>query len=174
MSGQLQQKTISKAFPVNITIMEVAGLAILGALAVLVRAKLRVPLQLPGHHGLEVMALLLSISTMVAAVFTFFPFMGFNDPFLPIVYLIMGATIDLLYKLIRLFRENILFFTLMGGLAYMVIPLSRILIHFSGLRFYNNIARGGYWYPVWTHFLFGAGGAILAFSIVYGIRKIRN
>jgi hypothetical protein len=166
--------------------MEVAGLAILGALAVLIRAKLRVPLQLPGHHGLEVMALLLigrklsnipvaaSISTGVAALFTFFPFMGFNDPFLPIVYVIMGATIDLLYKLIRLFRENIIFFTLMGGLAYMVIPLSRILIHFSGLRFYNNIARGGYWYPVWTHFLFGAGGAILAYAIVYGLKKIRK
>ncbi|MFA6128942.1 MAG: hypothetical protein WC699_16705 [Bacteroidales bacterium] len=186
MSGLLQQKTLSKAFPVNLTILEIAGLAILGALAILVRAKLRVPLQLPGHHGLEVMALLLigrkmsniptaaSISTLVAALFTFFPFMGFNDPFLPVVYVIMGATIDLLYKLVRLFRENLIFFTLMGGLAYMVIPLSRIIIHFSGIRFYNNIARGGFWYPVWTHFLFGAGGAILAFAIVYGVRKLKK
>lgn len=186
MNGKSQPGTISKAFPINLTVAEVLFLALLGALAVLVRAKLRIPVQLPGHHGLEVMALLLigrkvsnipvatSISTFVAALFTFFPFMGFNDPFLPLVYLLMGATTDLLYKFIRMFRENVLFFALLGGISYMVIPLSRILIHFTTGYQYNSLIRGGYLYPVVTHFLFGAGGAVLAAAIVYAVKKIRK
>ena len=186
MSGRLQQRTISKAFPVNLTILEIIWLAALGALAILIRAKLRIPLNLPGHHGLEVMALLLigrkssalpvatSISTAVAALFVLFPFIGLSDPFLPVVYVLMGAVIDLIYKLIRVIRENIIFFGLLGGIAYMIIPLSRIFIHLTGLHYYGSIARGGYLYPVATHFLFGAGGALLAAAIVYAAKKIKK
>jgi hypothetical protein len=167
-------------------VLEILWLAILGALAITIRARLRIPMNLPGHHGLEVMALLLigrkssalpvatSISTGVAALFILFPFMGFNDPFMPVVYLLMGAVIDVMYKRVRIFRDNILFFGLLGGIAYMIIPLSRIFIHFSGLHYYGSIARGGYLYPVATHFLFGAGGALLAAAIVFAAKKIRK
>jgi len=186
MSGKPQVKSISRALPVSLTVFEVLFLALLGALAVLVRAKLRVPLQLPGHHGLEVMAILLigrkvsnipvatSISTLVASILIFFPFTGFNDPFLPLVYFLMGATIDLMYKLIRPFRENILLFALLGGIAYMIIPLSRILIHFSHLHYYQSIARGGYLYPVLTHFLFGTAGATLAAAVIYAGKRLKK
>jgi hypothetical protein len=161
-------------------------LLLLGALAVLVRAKLRIPLQLPGHHGLEVMAILMigrkvsdipvaaSISTLAAALFTYFPFMGFNDPFLPLVFVLMGAAIDLLWRMVRLFRESWILFALLGGIAYMVIPLSRIIIHFTTGYHYNSLARGGYLYPVATHFLFGAGGALLAFAIAFAAKKLKK
>ena len=105
---------------------------------------------------------------------TFFPFLGFNDPFLPVVYLLMGVVIDLLYRLPRIFRENFLLFTLLGGIAYMIIPLSRIVIHFSGLHYYGSIARGGYLYPVLTHFLFGAAGAMLGAAVLMAVKQIRK
>ncbi|MCD4745607.1 MAG: hypothetical protein K8R58_04855 [Bacteroidales bacterium] len=184
MNGKLQQKTISKAFPIDRTAFEIIILSLLGAFAIVLRAKLRIPLQMPGHHGLEVMAILLigrnmskipiasSISTFVAALFILFPFIGFKDPFLPIIYILMGVTIDFTYKYFKQYRANIIFFALLGGIAYMVIPLSRILIHFTTGYPYQSLIKGGYIYPVISHFIFGVAGAVLAAGVIYSTKKI--
>lgn len=186
MNGKLQQRTISRVFPVSTSVLEVLLLAILGVVAVVLRAKLRIPLQIPGHHGLEVMAILMigrkasalpvatSISTLAASLMVLFPFMGFSDPFMPVVYILMGVVIDVLYRFVRLFRENLILFSLLGGIAYMVIPLSRIVVHFTTGYQYPSFARAGYLTPVLTHFLFGAGGALLGGAIVYAARQVKK
>lgn len=186
MNGKSQLRTISRAFPVSISVLEVLFLVSLGVIAVVLRAKLRIPMQMPGRHGLEVMALLMigrkasnlpiatSISTFAAAFMVMFPFMGFSDPSMPVIYILMGVVIDILYRFVRLFRENIILFSALGGIAYMVIPLSRIVVHFTTGYIYPSFARTGYLYPVFTHFLFGAGGALLAGAIVYAIKRTRR
>lgn len=186
MNGKSQLRTISKAFPVSISVLEVLFLVLLGVIAVVLRAKLRIPMQMPGRHGLEVMALLMigrkasdlpiatSISTLAASLMVLFPFMGFSDPSMPVIYLLMGVVIDVLYRFVRLFRENIILFSALGGIAYMVIPLSRIVVHFTTGYIYPSFARTGYLYPVFTHFLFGAGGALLAGAVVYAVKRGRR
>ena len=186
MSGESQPGTISKAYPVSTVALEIVMLALLGAIAVVIRAKLRVPLQIPGHHGLEVMAILLigrkisglpvatTISAVVAAVLIWMPFLGMRDPFLPVVYILMGITVDLLFNSFKKLSANFFFFSLLGGIAYMMIPLSRILLQITGLYSYPSLMRGGFIYPVMSHFLFGAAGALLAASIVYAAKRIKK
>lgn len=142
-TGSVFQRSISRVFPIdkNTALLQVLLLSFLGASAIVLRANLRIPLHIPGHHGIEVMALLIlgrylsqisiasSISSLAAALLIFFPFMGFKDPFLPLIYMGMGVTIDSLYSAFKN-KKHIAFFALIGGLAYMAIPVSRIIITF--------------------------------------------
>lgn len=184
MNGQSQPKTTSKALAINKVALEVFLLTLLGAFAIVLRANLRIPLQMPGHHGLEVMALLLigrsvskisiasSISTLAAALLIAFPFMGFKDPFLPVIYIMMGAVIDFSYKYFKSSKPQVFFFALIGGISYSMIPLSRIIIHFTTGYPYQFLAKGGYVIPVFSHFLFGSLGALLAAGLIYSTKRL--
>jgi len=184
MNGKPQAKSISKALPVNAVILEIILLSLLGALAMILRARLRVPIQLPGHHGLEVMAIFMigrklstlpvatTISTLAGGLTSLLPFMGFSDPFMPVIYILLGAATDVIYMLVPSFRKFFLLFVLLGGIAYMMIPLSRILIVTAGLYQNPSLARNGFLYPVMTHFLFGAGGAALGGALVIAGKRI--
>jgi len=188
MIGKWQTKSLSKAFQISKTaaLAEVLFLLFLGAAAVLIRAKLRIPLNLPGHHGLEIMALLLfgrgvsnlkmasTFSSMSAAIFVLIPFMGFKDPFLPLTYMLMGVMIDFLYIRFRTLKPAIFFIFLVGGIAYMIIPLSRLLIHFVSGYPYMSFVKNGYLLPVITHFAFGGAGAIVASGLSKSFNKIFN
>lgn len=186
MIGKPQARNISKVFPTsrNVIWIEVLLLGFVGILAVVLRAKLRIPLNMPGHHGLEVMALLLlarsnskisfaaSISTFFAALFILFPFMGFKDPFLPLIYIVMGFGIDILYKFYYKVKESVFFFAIMGGLAYTMIPLCRIAIYSLTGYPYSSLIKGGFILPVLSHFIFGVAGAVLAASLIYTTKKV--
>ncbi len=186
MNGQLQPKTTSKALAIDRVALEVFLLTLLGVFAIVLRAKLRIPLQMPGHHGLEVMALLLigrsvskmsfasSISTLGAALLILFPFMGFKDPFLPVIYILMGAVIDFSYKYFKSAKPQLFFMTLIGGISYSMIPLSRIAIHFTTGYAYPSLLKSGYALSVVSHFVFGALGALLATGLIYATKKINK
>ena len=186
MIGKSHQKNILGAFQIDNVAVELIILTLLGALAVLVRAKLRIPLNMPGHHGLEVMALFLigrsiskisvasTITSLSASIFILFPFMGLTDPFLPAIYLLMGLFIDVFYKLISRNEINIILISLLGGLAYSIIPLSRILIHFTTGYPYQLFIKSGFVIPVISHFVFGVAGALLAAGILSTTNKIRK
>jgi hypothetical protein len=186
MNGKSQPKTISKAFPVNRLLTEVLILMLFGAAAILLRAYLRIPLNLPGHHGLEVMAMLLigrkisdlpfaaSISTVTAALIIFLPLPGLKDPFLPFIFLLMGAVIDLIYRFISRFQENIFLFGILGGIAYFMIPLSRLILFTLTGYPYESFVKFGFAVPLASHFVFGALGGMLAYGIVKTTEKIRK
>ena len=94
MDGKSSQRIISKVFPVKLAadITEFILLAGIGAAGVLLHSYLRMPLKLPGHHGVIYMALLLSgrlisnkkfassYSSIGAAAMLLIP-LGFKDPF---------------------------------------------------------------------------------------------
>lgn len=81
-------------------------LAALGAAGVALHAGFRWPLHLPGHHGLEWMALLAfarvtasrrwsaSAVGLAAAGVALAPAWGFHDPFAPLAYLLAGVLLD--------------------------------------------------------------------------------
>ncbi len=183
MNGKLYQKSLSKAYPIEKVITEIAILLIIGAFAIFLRANLRIPINMPGHHGLEVMALFLlgrqftkinmasTISSVAASIFILFPVMGFKDPFLPAIYLVMGIGIDVLYRFYQKVNGGLLLYAVLGGIAYMLIPLSRLVIHFTTGHPYQLFIKSGYVLPVISHFVFGAAGAILAFVLYKASRK---
>jgi hypothetical protein len=177
MDGKLSQKTISKAFPVKLAtdITEFILLAGIGAAGVLLHAYLRVPLKLPGHHGIIFMALLLSgrlisnkkfassYSSIGAAAMLLIPF-GFKDPFLPVIYLFPGFIIDLFFNTFKKINFHLLFLAVICGLAYMTIPITRLVITLiTGFPFGSFV--GGFLYPISTHFIFGFAGGLIPAGI---------
>ncbi len=186
MNGNLSQKTISKVYQTNALsiVLEIILLFVLGVSAIVLRSYLRIPLGIPGRHGLEFMALLMigrrisrlpfaSVIAMLGATsFMFVPFVGVKDPFLPVIYLAMGVVIDILYFTFNKPANRLFIFTLVGGLAYMVIPVSRIFIYlFAGIMD-KSFLKSGFVIPVLSHFFFGAAGTLLGVGLIYSIKKI--
>ncbi|PLX06367.1 MAG: hypothetical protein C0596_18030 [Marinilabiliales bacterium] len=178
MNLKLHPKSTSKALATNYaSLVEVLILMGVGALAIILRAKLRIPINIPGHHGVEVMALIIAgrslsnfkpastISTLAASILILFPFMGFKDPFLPAIYITMGLTIDFLFVSFEKFRKNIVFLALLGGVSYMIIPLSRLLINLTTGYPYNSLLKHGIIAKIALHLTFGMFGALLGAGI---------
>jgi hypothetical protein len=148
-------------------------LASLGAGIVLLEQAFRWPLQLPGHHGLEAMALLalgrlscsnpwsatlVGTSAAVAA-----PLLGADHGVLmPLYYVLPGVVIDLGYRLWpQLARRLVLFLPLLTALAFATKPVIRVLANqFFGMQF--GSLRAGPVYPILTHLMFGFLGALAA------------
>lgn len=188
MNGNLSQKTISKVYQTNTlsVILEIAFLFVLGVSAIVLRSYLRIPLGIPGRHGLEFMALLMigrrvsklpfaSVIAMLGAIsFMFVPFLGIKDPFLPVIYLIMGIVLDGLYFSFKNTDNRLVIISLIGGLAYMVIPISRLGIYlFTGVL-EKSFIKLGFIIPILSHFAFGVAGALLGAGLIYSVKKIKK
>lgn len=147
-------------------------LASLGVAIVVLEQAFRWPLQLPGHHGIEAMALLvlgrLSCShrwsaTIVAAGGALAaPAIGADHGVLtPLLYLLPGAVLDFGYRLRPVLGRLLLFLPLLAAVAFATKPVTRVLAHeLLGMQF--GSLRAGFVYPVLTHLLFGFGGALAA------------
>ncbi len=148
-------------------------LASLGVAIVLLEQTFRWPLHLPGHHGLEAMALLafgrLSCSnpwsaTLVGASAALAaPFIGADHGVLtPLFYVLPGVVIDLGYRLRpQLMAHVLLALPVLAALAFATKPVVRVLANqLFGLPF--GSLRAGPVYPVLTHLMFGFLGALAA------------
>jgi len=188
MNGNVSQKTISKAYQTNTLslVLEILLLLTLGVCAIVVRSYLRIPLGIPGRHGLEFMALIMIgrrvsklpfasvIAMLGATIFMFVPFIGIKDPFLPIIYLVMGGVLDTLYFAFRNPSNRLAILALIGGLSYMVIPISRLGVYlFTGVL-ESSFIKSGFILPVFSHFVSGAAGALLGAGFIYSIKRIRK
>ena len=188
MSGNVSQKTISKAFQTNTLslVLEILFLFVLGISAIVLRSYLRIPLGIPGRHGLEFMALLMIgrrisklpfasvIAMLGATTFMFVPFIGIKDPFLPVIYIIMGVALDMLYFAFRNPANRLAILSLIGGLTYMVIPISRLGVYlFTGVL-EKSFIKSGFIIPILSHFAFGVAGALLGAGLIYSINRIRR
>ena len=183
MNTELSPKTGSRnlAREISLNIAEILLLMGIGMLGVLLHAKFRIPLRLPGHHGIIYMALLVSgrilskkpyassLSSIGASMMLLFP-LGFKDPFMPLIYLLPGILMDVTTVFGRQRNRNIFIMAIFCGLAYMTIPLSRILITtFTGFPYGSFIS--GFLYPSLTHFLFGAAGGLAGAGLMKAVRK---
>jgi len=188
MNGKLSQKTISKAYQTNTltVVLEILFLFVLGISAIVVRSYLRIPMGIPGRHGLEFMAFIIIarrisklpfasvIAMLGATTFMFVPFIGIKDPFLPVIYIIMGIVIDILFFAFRKPYNRLAILSLIGGIAYMVIPVSRIGIYlFTGIL-ESSFVKSGFIIPVISHFAFGVAGSLLGAGLIYSIKRLRN
>lgn len=172
------QRSISKVFPGNTSRLLAEGsfLLLTGMLAMFLHARLRIPMHLPGRQGLLFMLLLTGASllsgmrfssllaTTGAALYMLSGVGGFDDPFMPVHYLILGFVLDL--QLNTSSRLNASWFiALAGGLSYSVIPLSRALIMLlTGIPTPSLV--NGVLFPWFMHFLFGFSGSLIAVMAV--------
>ncbi len=112
MNGSAQQRSLSRASQTNLNIakvLEVFLLFLAGVLAIVLHERLRNPINIPGHHGIEFMAVILavrlsskmkwatSISALGIGIFILFPVLGFKDPMMGFNYMLPCVFMDLAY-----------------------------------------------------------------------------
>lgn len=171
MSANYQTERLTK-------ILEILLLFGIGVLAIALRGRLRMGMNLPGHHGIYFMALLyfarknsrMNIATTWSALgigtMLLFPILGFKDPMQAFVYVLPGIVLDTIFNFTpEKIRKNAFFLALACGVAWMSIPLSRLLISlFSGIP-YDSFLKHGYFYPQFAWFMSGSIGGFAAAGI---------
>jgi len=180
--GRWLHQTILKVFLIRRTDALTAAilLFIIGAFAIFLRTKLRFPMNMPGRQGVMVMFLFMIgraastrniagiYSGMGASLMLLFPFIGTKDPWLPLIYLVMGISLDYFIYLSRRIRRfsAYLIYTLIGGAVYMIIPLSRFCINLLTGLTYTEFIKHPIPVPFITHFIFGALGSMLGSALI--------
>lgn len=149
----------------------------LGVAIVLVHQAFRFPLNLPGRHGLDAMALM-AMGRLVGGYRWSAGLVGASaggtallvgaGPLAPVLYPIVGILMDLGTRLLPHWRKSLFVLPLIAGLAWASRPVVRWL---TGMEF-NSLLHGLAW-PVFTHMLFGTVGALIAVLAWRGWQKRR-
>ncbi|HBF87002.1 MAG TPA: hypothetical protein DDX39_00055 [Bacteroidales bacterium] len=185
MNGKSYQKTTLNLSLTNYQTkaLEILLLLLVGVLIATLRAHLRIPMNIPGRHGIEVMAILISarmisqqsfassITMLATSAMMFLPFMGFKDPTAPFMYMGVGLLLDYFWNKFSLNSKNMFMLALFGGLVYMLIPILRIGFHFSSIYVITSFVKHGIILPIFTHFIFGFVGTLLGLGIIKSIKR---
>jgi len=184
VSGKLFQRSISKVLPNKLTadILEVIFLLLIGMLAITIHSKLRIPMGIPGKHGIIFMFLMItgkmasrfsfaaSISSLGASALLYFNVLGFTDPFLPAIYLFIGFSLDLMFLVHGKGEKSAVLIAFFCGLSYMFIPLMRLFIntitHIPYLSLLGNMFA-----TFMMHIVFGFIGGLLGVKLVQAANK---
>lgn len=144
----------------------------LGAAIVLLREMFRIPLGLPGHHGVEAMALLATarfctdyrwgatIAAMGAAVTAAAIGAGHGGLF-PALYLLPGLVIDAGAMLVPTWRRRLLWIPVFAAIGHATKPVVK-WVALGGTDAHMGSMVNGLPYPLTTHLLFGFTGALVA------------
>jgi hypothetical protein len=152
--------------------------------AVALHQVFRFPMNLPGRHGIEWMALLIigrglsrsryagSITAFGASTASLLPIWGASDdPFIWLIYLLPGFVMDLAFGNLSRWQNRLVFLGSLGALAHATKPLARWMISLS-LGYPYGSLLWGVAYPLATHLLFGAIGGVLGGLAALGVKKI--
>ena len=187
MNGNLPQRTSSGQSLSRSTanVMELFLIVMAGGLAAYMHFNLRIPLNIPGHHGLEFMAIISlvrltsrlryagTLAMLGTGIILLIPGAGGGTVLHGFSYLLPGIVLDMAYLAGRE-RIRILFIiAIFSGFAYMIIPLSRVFLNlFTGYP-YMAFVKYGIAYTSLSFFFFGMLGGLLGFSL-YSIKNTLN
>ncbi|MFT3892630.1 MAG: hypothetical protein QM730_13425 [Anaerolineales bacterium] len=184
MDGVYSQKTVSRTFPTDWTLKWWEALLLFGGgvLAVVLHRAFDTSLGLPGHHGMEWMALMIlgrassrfrgagTLTSVGASLASTVPFLQGGNPYTWLFYLMPGLLMDLAFRYLPSITNKIWFLVLLGGLAHATKPVGQLVINLiTGWPF--GSFRNGVLYPFATHLLFGMIGGLLGALIVLGIQR---
>lgn len=184
MNGTYSQKNVSKAFPTDWTLKWWEALLLIGSgvTAVVLHRVLNSSLGLPGHHGIEWMALLIlgrvssrfrgagTLTSLGAAFASTLPFLHGGNPFTWLFYLLPGPLMDLAFRYLPRYASKLWFLVLLGGLAHVTKPIGQLIVNLiTGWPF--GSFRYGVLYPIASHLLFGMIGGLLGGLILLGIQR---
>ena len=179
MNGKSPQRR-SFAVSHNRNIALLAELLLLfagGVLAAVLHAKLRIPLNTPGHHGLEFMAIYVlirmasnvryaaSMATLGTGIALLIPGIGASDPLHSFSYLLPGIVLDLLYPYVSKKNFRWLTIILLAGMAYASIPMSRLMVNLASGYTYMAFVKYGALYTILSFFFFGMMGGMLGLGM---------
>lgn len=185
MNGTSFLKNTSKAFPTEWTLPWWEALMLMGAgvLTVILHRSFDASLSLPGHHGIEWMALMVigrlssryrgagTLTSVGASLASMVPMWHGGDPFTPLLYMLPGPLMDAAFRYLPGYVDKVWFLMFVAGLAHMTKPVTRLLINFfTGWPF--GSFRFGIAYPVLGHFFYGAIGGLLGALIILGLNKL--
>ena len=184
MNGNVLQRNISKVFPNKITAIavEILFLFLMSVIAMLIHAKLRIPMHLPGKNGLLFMMIVVSASAasrfnigasltcLGSASLLMFANLGFDDPYMPIVYILLGVFMDLVFGVAKTISKNVLIVAIASGLSWMLIPLIRSGVSLITGFPYESLLTG-IAYPLFSHFIFGLLGGFAGAGLVFWANK---
>jgi hypothetical protein len=174
----LLEKTLSNVFPNKklSLLAEILLLFVIGALAAVLHAKLRLPMQMPGRHGLVFMAAMIIARSVTrlpyassltfagaAGIMAIFP-LGIGGALAPLIYLVTGFFCDLLFRISPFQTPKVLIAGLISGISWMLIPIIRMILTLT-TGMYFDAFRFGFAYPILTHLIFGFVGGMLGFSL---------
>jgi len=183
MNGILSQKTTSRTFPTEWELKWWEALLLLGSgvLAVVLHRSFDTSLGLPGHHGLEWMALMVigrassrfrgagTLTGIGAALASTVPFLQGGNPFAWLFYLLPGLVMDFAFHYFPGVTNKVWFMVLLGGLAHVTKPIGQLTMNLiTGWPF--GSFRYGVLYPFASHLLFGMIGGLVGGLIVLGIQ----
>ena len=161
----------------------------LGVVAALLHEHLVKGLSLPGHHGLEWMALLLfgrmqsqdrwaglMVASGAATTCMLYSLsLPMTESVKPaLVYLMNGICVDLMISRVPVKWPLMFRGIMLGGLTFMLKPLA--LLPFAVLLdvVIGSFVKHGYIYPVMTHFMFGSIGATVGIALATRINKAEH
>lgn len=184
INGNLPQKR-SSVISLNrdiALILEILLIIMGGALAAYMHFKLKIPLNIPGHHGLEFMAIFMlirlesslkyaaTVATLGVGLFFLIPGMGAGTPLHSLGYMLPGIILDLLYRFMGGRAHIVIIAAMVAGLSYMSIPLSRLFIQLSSGYHFMAFIKFGIMYTMLSFFFFGFLGGTLG----YGLSSIKS
>ena len=168
-------RSLSNIEPVGpLTLPRFLVLVALGALTVLLHQSFHYPLKMPGHHGLEAMAILafgrlictdrwaattVALSTAVTGI-AFGTSLHDGWP-APVLDVVPGVALDLAVMVLPGWRTKLLLLPAAVACAYALKPLFRFAgAELLGLHF--GSLRSGVLYPFSTHLMYAFAGALIA------------
>jgi len=153
-----------------------------GVMAVVLHRTTDLSLGLPGHHGIEWMAIMIlgrasskfrgagMLTSVGASVSTFVPGLQGENPFAWLFYLLPGLVMDFGFYYAPRLTKHVWFLVLLGGLAHATKPLGQLTINLiTGWPF--GSFRYGVAYPFASHLLFGMIGGLLGALVALGIHR---
>jgi len=134
-------------------------------------------MQLPGRQGVIYLTLIIigrglsqfpfagSITCFGSALILATSWLGFREPLSPVVYVVIGFILDILYLRFRKVMPFVMAVLLSCGIGWMFVPVIKLgIASVTGLPFTSF--RFGLLWPVATHLLFGIAGGLLGTSIL--------
>jgi hypothetical protein len=187
MDGVLSQKTVSRTFPTDWTLRWWEALLLFGggALAVVLHRTFDMSLGLPGHHGMEWMALMIlgrassrfrgagTLTSVGASLASTMPLLHSDNPYTWLFYMLPGPVMDLAFRYLPGLTNKVWFLVLLGGLAHATKPVGQLIINLNTGWPFGSF-RNGVLYPFATHLLFGMIGGLVGALIVLGIQRSSN
>lgn len=184
MNGIYSQKTVLKAFPIDWTLKWWEALLLFGSgvLAVVLHRAYDLSLGLPGHHGMEWMALMIigrassrfrgagTLTSVGASFASTLPFLHGENPFTWLFYLLPGPLMDFAFSVFPEGANRVWFLVMLGGLAHMTKPVGQLIFNLATGWPFGSF-RYGVVYPFASHLLFGMIGGLVGALIVLGVQR---
>lgn len=187
MNGKLHQRTtLSPSLDLSfISVLKVMLWMAMGVAAIYLHLRLKSPLRMPGHHGLEFMAILIllrlssnfrwatTISSFGMGIFLLFPIISVNDPLMGFNYMLPGILLDILFLGFAINKQQFMMAAFCAGLAYVSIPLSKLgFALISGIPS-TTFLKNGFIIPFISFFMFGSVGGLLGAILERPLQKFR-